>query len=494
MKLKGLILILIILMSSFSFCNAESLVYDPVIKSNNNQLPTNTTTNVNKFKVFATSDSSIPDTTMSFEECMDYLVLDNQPTYILITGDVSNPRNARYTISYGKPANFHNIDDNFYDPKFKSLTDPILNGTLFYTPDDDFTLRTQFLTDSDDKIDLVNYTVFKQSIRNTQFIHAARVKPPTPDWASRESLLDKVKSDPVGTLAEVNNFCYQLETDTKRSFTTYQIEANKVYAHNQVVSRARSNDSTHYWGGGLWSIFNDVDDAQLNNLMIQYQTIKEPLKETEYSFDQVILKLDWTIYALEVSGSIFNAIPVIGGTVKSSTDIAIIALKAAKLALQQVKLDKITRLYISADIMTFRITAEKAYRENIRNGAAQPTELALSDKRLANEKIDGQIENLQTLKSISYNRIFNYSDINGLRNNYQGQINYLQTIKDTYDMYGGSGGCPYWITSNLQTFNNFYSSTDNLIALNNMEKALYPTFEAQIDAQIVAISKDKYVL
>ncbi|MDR3291529.1 MAG: hypothetical protein LBT10_05190 [Methanobrevibacter sp.] len=69
--------------------------------------------------------------------------------------------NARYTISEGKPANYHSINDNFYGFHFKNLIDPILNGTLFYTPDNDFNLRTQFLTDSNDKINLVNYTYFK---------------------------------------------------------------------------------------------------------------------------------------------------------------------------------------------------------------------------------------------------------------------------------------------------------------------------------------------
>ncbi|MDR3291528.1 MAG: hypothetical protein LBT10_05185 [Methanobrevibacter sp.] len=77
MKLKGLILILIILMSSFSFCSADSLIYDPVAKNNNGQLPTNTTTTLDTFKAFTATSSSIPDTTMSFEECMDYFILGN---------------------------------------------------------------------------------------------------------------------------------------------------------------------------------------------------------------------------------------------------------------------------------------------------------------------------------------------------------------------------------------------------------------------------------
>jgi hypothetical protein len=237
-------------MSSFSFCNAESLIYDPVIKNNNDQLPTNTTTNPDTFKAFTASTSlfgtSLPDTTMSFEECMDYLVLGNTPTYILVTGNVSNPRNARYTISEGKPANYHSINDNFYDAHFKSLTDPVLNGTLFYTPDNDFNLRTQFLTDSNDKIDLVNYTILKQSIRNTQYITPATVNPPNPDWDSEDDLFKQLDSDPISVVNQINVFCNQVGLEAKKTFTYYQIEIGKVYAHNQVVSKARSNTSSKY--------------------------------------------------------------------------------------------------------------------------------------------------------------------------------------------------------------------------------------------------------
>lgn len=491
-------------MSSFSFCSAEGLIYDPLIKYNNNELPTNTSikhdaTNklydaTNKFNILATTfDSSLPDTSMSFEECMDYLLLGNAPTYILITGNISDIKNARFIISEGKPLGYHNIDDNFYDVHFKSLTDPILNGTLFYTPDNDFNLRTQFLTDGNDKIDLVNFTIFKQSIRNTQLVHPARINPPAPDWDTQEAVVNDMDKDPLAAINKITIFTQQIGMETKKAFLYYQIEMNKIYAHNKVVSQARSDTSGKYWGAGYWKIFSDVDDNELDFLNIEFQTIKEPLKQTEINLDKVILKLDWTIFAVDTTGNFIKFIPVYGDAIKSVADVIKAGLTSAKLSMQQIKLDQVSQLYIDSDAMTWKISSEQSYRRLILRNVTTPNQPTNSDKELFNEQLDSQIAVLKDSNKTNYNRIFNYSDVNGLRSNYGTQIKYLQDIKDTFDMYPGwAGGCPYWVTDNLNRFNSFYNDTNNIIWLNDLEKQLYPTFDTSINAQISAIEKDKY--
>jgi len=42
------------------------------------------------------------------------------------------------------------------------------------------------------------------------------------------------------------------------------------------------------------------------------------------------------------------------------------------LSIQQVKLDKISNLYIESDVMTWKITSEKDYCELIKNGVINP--------------------------------------------------------------------------------------------------------------------------
>ncbi|MDR3291530.1 MAG: hypothetical protein LBT10_05195 [Methanobrevibacter sp.] len=70
--------------------------------------------------------------------------------------------------------------------------------------------------------------------------------------------MNQMDSDPVGILNQITVFCHQVDIESKKTFLYYQIELGKVYAHNQVITKARSNVSSKYWGSGFWAIFNDI--------------------------------------------------------------------------------------------------------------------------------------------------------------------------------------------------------------------------------------------
>jgi hypothetical protein len=62
------------------------------------------------------------------------------------------------------------------------------------------------------------------------------------------------------------------------------------------------------------------------------------------------------------------------------------------LSIQQVKLDKISNLYIESDVMTWKITSEKDYRKLIRDGVIYPNKPTQSDIDDFNSQMDTKID------------------------------------------------------------------------------------------------------
>lgn len=415
---------------------------------------------------------------MNYNEIMHYLLKGNTPTYILVNGNISNLRHCTFLISDKLPNGYHNLSDNYHG---LSLTNERFKGTLFYCPND-YKLKTVFITDDMSEISLTEYSIFMRNVRNTQYLSMAPLQIPSMN-ISRDELIKIIDGDPFSGPKQIELMVKKLLLSLNDTIQNYRSEADKIYAHNLVVAKARGDNTGRYWGMGHYLQFADVDDNQLEILNMYYQDAKYPLKIAINAIDKSILEFEDSILALEWAKLL---IPSDFGFDKPITT-CILSIKTMELVVKYAKFDlecKFTEL----DVGTYQISSEKSYRALIRSGLVVPETPNAATIEEYNTLIDEKIQNLTKIKENEYSRIFQttiydiQSNASNMMDYYMNQIQWLNktgnlNIENLNTLLGL-----------YQFFEDIYNSADEKIEELNLEKEIYPYFSQEVDDLIQALS------
>jgi len=516
LKAMGIFIILMFLLAPVSA--GECLIYDPTVEYVNNGGEVEVNNNV-AFNLKCANNADA----MSFTEIMHYLLVGNVPDYVIVhipeDGDITK---ATFTVTvFADKDNYHNINDNFETMEFgnddqeygiigngtlpspvnpnnsakiTSLNDTILVGTLFYTEEDDYSLKTKFVTNDDTKLDLVNFAILKQSIRNTQYVVPPKVSVELPCVADKDEIYKLIDEDPIDGSMEVLYFVNEVITEFEKAMVQYASEQAKIYGHNQVISKARSDQTaTKYWGSGYWPQLKDIDDNGLLFINVNYQALKGPLKDTEYKMQEVVLCMEEGLLAMESLKIAADAATCLAPDwMKTAFNFVYSAImngiKWSKWHLDNTRLKKITNKFIEADKMTWAISGEKDYRELVRKGAINPPQPSKSELEEYNDLLRQKAAFVNNTVELERSRIFDNSNDTELYNTYMDTYKYiLDQLQAYYDL---NQTPPDYIQKYHDSIEGFMSNIDNIHWLNEQEQVFWQTYLTMMDAQHKAILMD----
>jgi hypothetical protein len=523
MKLKGLILILIILMSSFSFCNAESLIYDPVIKDNNGELPTNTITIPDTFKIFtAISTPNIYNTRLpmnsnnsnftiinpysngageifNYEQFLDYLLNtkdDNQPKFILMNGEGSDLSKYTYTIcdNYTQPSGYHLLSDNYKD---FSLDSDYWKGSLFYTTFN-YRLSSKLLINNSVSLYAFDYTCFIQDIKANLYWTSVPLKNVFPDFPYTDNELKSMftindsNNVNVGTLymnlAKIENWVQIASMTRDKLVKDYANNAALIDTQNQKVANARGEKTGKYWSPDTFGgYYENVDDNGLEIINWYDQSMKIPLDRVRFSLTTIVLTLDNLIYLLDVANA---AIPSDFGMDKPLKFVAL-GVKGVQLYIKNLNNYAIETPYHELDQATMRISGEKSYRSLVINNQVIPKDPTPDEIIEHNDIIDDKIKTLNINREYERNRVYN-TDESTIKKDL---TDYKKLMEDTLWMlnrYGGTKEHKEYCENMISLCSQRLDNIDDYIEQLSREKEIYPKFSQFIDEQIKTLESMRW--
>ncbi|GAA5819456.1 MAG: conserved hypothetical protein [Methanobrevibacter sp. CfCl-M3] len=355
---------------------------------------------------------------MNYAQLLNYLLVtkeSDQPNYIVCNGSGANLSTYTFTISTTPLDDYHSLSDNYKDV---SLSDSKWKGTLVYTPED-YNLKSIFITNNDDNIDIINYATFKQDLRNTQFWKAPKVEVSFPEFPLTDKELDIVNDDNatiLNKLATINDWCNSTRKHLNTDFGSLK-ETTLYTVHNKYVFAARSGN----YSSGSGGYFEDVDDNGLEIINMYYQSMKIPLDKVRFSLSDINLKLDHVAHLLEFANA---AIPP---EMYKPLKFTILGIKDIQLGIKWLN-SNVETLYHELDKETMTISAEKDYRSLIKEGLIIPPKDPTPDEQ-TKQFINNKIRQLNEYREYVHEN-FNDSESTKMYNHFSNQIdsmiNYLK--------------------------------------------------------------------
>jgi hypothetical protein len=454
--------------NSFKF-NGENAINDVVS-------PLNTNNSVNGEEL---------NSTMNYTQMLNYLLNtpeNKQPNYILCNGFGSNLTEYSFSISYGPVDNYHNINNNYHNI---SLTDDIWKGTLFYTPDN-YKLSTKFVINNNDSIDLVNWALFQQDIKYTQYWQVAPIADEFPQFPYTDDELAKMfnSTDPIALNNHVSeilawiDLAHNILTKQIESFTT---QASQVDMQNTRLDLIRGEKSGHYWSPDTYAgYYEEIDDPSLKLINMYDQGMKIPLDKIRNSLDGVSLNLD----NAENEINIANAnIPFDFGMDKPLKFLALF-IKTINLYIKNMNYNRVQQIYHQLDQDTMRISGEKDYRSLVFDGYLTPHDPTPDEIMEQNKRIDDKITILKNFRTSEHDRIYDPNYLDNMRNNILDNIHYLEDIIDNLRKYGGSATLISILQGQLDADRKMYNNVDFMRSIGDGEKVLYGHYSVCVDEQI----------
>ncbi|MDR2829957.1 MAG: hypothetical protein LBB45_02800 [Methanobrevibacter sp.] len=426
------------------------------------------------------------DTSLSFNETMQYLTKGNKPSYMIIDGDINDIQSCRFIISEGQPSGYRNIKSIF---KY-NLHDEIYKPTILYDPED-VVWPTQFLTNCS-SMSIDQEAIFILMVRNSQYVSLNGMDISQINKDSDEWNIDFGSNADIGEVFKLLSKCYQIVNNIKMKFdfqmVSYKRQAEESYVHNLIIGKKRGKDVSKY-GGCYWPKFFDVSNDDLEIMNIKYQTIKHYIKPTSSNIEKVLLELGDIQLAMKAAILVAGNVPEVGTYIKSSLDWALYGLDCLKqnIAWQKYYLDV---EYNKADQMTWDISSEKSYRTEVDNGVMDPTKPTEEQLFAYNNEIDNYKENLDNLTADEYGRIFNYGDLEEVRSKYMVACKVYDDIIETYNMYGLRAPQKYYDYQNK--FYTYYGDINNVKAINQNEQKVWSFYQSILDNQYNMLEVCKY--
>jgi len=442
--------------------------------------------NVGNSSIIHVDDVDVNVNEMNYNECMNYLLKGNTPTYILVDGDVSNLNICSYIPTEHYPSNYHSLSNNYHNI---SLNDSSLEGTLLYCPHD-YELATTFLTSSSNNIGLIEYCLFNRALRDTQYINMNQISIPAFNDSIAEKIKNIIDTDRINGPKRVGLLIDSIIAQMNNTINNYLIEVNKVYTHNLVVSNARGDTSGRYWGMGHYHEFANIDDNTLDILNIYNQDCKIAAKTAVLTVENIILIYDTIILALEYAKT---AVPSDYGMDKPIS-LAILAVKSIQIDLKYYK-NSLDKTYVQFDSMTWKISSEKSYRALIRNGVVAVNPFTSEEVKEYNAQVDEQIYNLTVLKNQTYDRIYSPT----VESIQASALDNMSFIKNQEEWIFNDGfGTSFLFDSSYKlledannSFEEIYNNATDTIAKLNLEKQIYASFCVEIDNMIRVLQSQK---